>query len=269
MCRCLEVSRSSYYDWCHSSGAAHRIENEIISKQLKTIFAKSHNTYGTRRLKYTLAKAGYIVSRRRIARLMKMMDLRCKRKKRFRRTTDSKHQKAVSANILNRNFSVSQPDQYYVGDITYIPTQAGWLYLAVVIDLYSRKVVGWSMADNMRVKLVNDALMMAIWRRKPKPGLVWHTDRGVQYASERHREILQQHQIIQSMSRKGNCWDNAVAESFFHSLKTEVVHHIKFKTREEARRTIFEYIEVFYNPLRIHSTNNYLSPDEFELARFS
>lgn len=211
-----------------------------------------------------MAKEGFTVSRRRIGRLMRKMGLSCKAKRKFRVTTDSKHHHPVAENLLNREFLVSKPDTHYVGDITYIPTQSGWLYLAVVIDLFSRKVVGWSMADNMRAELVNNALLAAIWRRKPAQGLLWHTDRGSQYASDSHRQILSQHGITQSMSRKGNCWDNAVSESFFHTLKTELVHHEKFKTKEEAKQIIFEFIEVFYNRVRMHSANDYLSPEEFE-----
>ena len=166
--------------------------------------------------------------------------------------------------MLDRKFDVHLANHYWVGDITYVPTEEGWLYLATVIDLYSRKVIGWSMDSRMKADLVNNALLMAIWQRKPQSGLVWHTDRGSQYASDSHRSILTQHGITQSMSRRGDCWDNAVAESFFHSVKTELTHHHKFKTREEARHVIFEYIEVFYNRVRIHSANGYLSPVEYE-----
>ena len=151
-----------------------------------------------------------------------------------------------------------------MGDITYVATQEGWLYLAVVIDLFSRKVVGWSMDSRMKAKLVNDALLMALWKRKPAKGLIWHSDRGSQYASDSHRAILKEHDVVQSMSRKGNCWDNSVAESFFHTLKTELTHHCQFRTREEAKRAIFEYIEVFYNRERLHSANDYLSPVDYE-----
>ncbi len=166
--------------------------------------------------------------------------------------------------LLARQFTVNQPNQYWVGDITYIPTKKGWLYLATVIDLYSRQVVGWSMADHLKTKLVNDALTMAIWKRKPKKGLIWHSDRGSQYASEGHRLILKDYDIIQSMSKKGDCWDNAVAESFFSTLKTELTNHYQFNNHQEAKNVIFEYIEVFYNRIRIHSANNYLAPVEFE-----
>jgi transposase InsO family protein len=197
---------------------------------------------------------------------MRKQGLKCKTKRKFKVTTDSKHQLAISPNLLNRDFFSASPDKKYVGDITYIWTDEGWLYLATVIDLYSRRVVGWSMDKTMKSPLVNDALRMALWKRKPRRGLLWHTDRGSQYASDSHRELLQEHGIIQSMSRKGNCWDNSVAESFFHTLKTELTHHIRFKTREEAKQSIFEYIEIFYNRKRIHSSNDYLSPEEYEKA---
>ena len=160
---------------------------------------------------------------------------------------------------------MKEPNRVYVGDITYIWTRDGWLYLAVVIDLFSRKIVGWSMAERMQATLVNDALMMAVWARKPAKGLVWHTDRGSQYASNSHRTLLAQHGIVQSMSRKGNCWDNAVSESFFHTLKTELVHHENYQSRDDATKSVFEYIEVFYNRQRFHSKNGYLSPVAFEL----
>ena len=193
------------------------------------------------------------------------LGLKAKSKKRYKiNTTDSNHNLPIAPNILNRDFYASAPDEKYVGDITYIPTNEGWLYLATVIDLYSRKIVGWSMDDTMKTSLVNDALNMAIKNRKPPKGLIWHTDRGSQYASYLHKDLLEQNGIVQSMSRKGNCWDNAVAESFFHTLKTELVYHEIYETKAQANQSIFEYIEVFYNRQRMHSTNNYLSPVEFE-----
>ena len=195
---------------------------------------------------------------------MQTAQLVCKTKRRFRATTNSKHTLPITPNRLARQFEVNQPNQVYVGDITYIHTQEGWLYLAVVIDLYSRQIVGWSMAECMKTKLVNDALIMAIWKRKPAKGLLWHTDRGSQYAADSHRKLLKQHGIQQSISRKGNWWDNAVSESFFHTLKTECVNHEHYATREAARKSIFDYIEVFYNRQRLHSNNGYLSPVEFE-----
>jgi len=196
---------------------------------------------------------------------MKKLGFNCRNKRRFRvLTTNSNHNYAISPNRLQQDFYATNINQIYVGDITYIPTSEGWLYLATVIDLYSRKVVGWSMDAHMTTTLVNDALFMALKTRNPNRGLIWHTDRGSQYASDSHRELLKNYGIIQSMSRRGNCYDNAVAESFFHSLKTELTHHIKFETRSQANQSIFEYIEVFYNRQRLHSYNNYMSPVEFE-----
>lgn len=265
MCDVIQVGRSGYYHWLNASPSSRKYETEKIASLIRTIFTNSRYSYGTRRIKKALAKEGWIVSRRRIGKIMKKENLYYKTKRKFKVTTDSKHNLPVSPNLLNREFTVDQPNKYYVGDITYIWTEEGWLYLAVVIDLFSRQVVGWSMNKNMAAPLVNDALLMAIWKRKPENGLIWHTDRGSQYASDSHRILLKSHGIIQSMSRKGNCWDNAVSESFFHTLKVEVVHHRQFKTRAEAKIAIFEYIEVFYNRIRMHSANNYLSPMEFEM----
>ena len=179
-------------------------------------------------------------------------------------TTTSNHTLPVAPNYLQRDFYASTADEKYVGDITYVPTNEGWLYLAVVIDIYSRKVVGWSMNYSLKTSLVNDALLMAIKRRNPSKGLIYHTDRGSQYASYEHKNLLEKYGIVQSMSRKGDCWDNAVAESFFHSLKTELIHHEKFISRKQASEKIFEYIEIFYNRQRLHSSNGYMSPSEFE-----
>jgi transposase InsO family protein len=195
---------------------------------------------------------------------MKDLNLKVKIKRRYKNTTDSKHNLPIASNILNRDFYASNPNEKYVGDITYISTGEGWLYLATVIDLYSRKVVGWSMDDTMKVSLVNNALNMALKHRTPKNGLIWHTDRGSQYASYEHRDLLKQYGIIQSMSRKGNCWDNSVAESFFKSLKNELVYQTYFYTKKQAKLEIFKYIELFYNRVRSHSYLKGLSPVEFE-----
>ena len=265
MCRFLQVSRSAYYDWLHRMPTAGEKDDTDLTGILESVFKKSRATYGTRRLKAVLLDRDRTVSRRRIGRLMREAGLACKTKRKFKATTNSRHDQPIAPNHLDRQFTVSQPNQAYAGDITYIPTQEGWLYLAVVIDLYSRQVVGWSMAEHMRTKLVNDALSMAIWKRKPEKGLLWHTDRGSQYASESHRALLAQHGIRQSMSRKGNCWDNAVSESFFHTLKTELIHHQIYQTRSDAKQAVFEYIEVFYNRERLHSANGYLSPVDYEL----
>lgn len=262
MCRLLNVSRSCYYHWLN----VQKQEDTELNGVIKELFTKSRLTYGTRRIKKRLEQVyGLIISRRRIGRIMKKLSLQVLKKRRFRaQTTNSNHSYMTSPNRLQQDFYASAQDQIYVGDITYIPTSQGWLYLAVVIDLYSRKIVGWSMAENMTTSLVNNALFMALKTRRITPGLIWHTDRGSQYASDSHRELLSEYGILQSMSRRGNCYDNAVAESFFHSLKTELTHHIKFETRSQANEAIFEYIEVFYNRQRLHSSNNYLSPVDFE-----
>ncbi|MFT6346411.1 MAG: transposase InsO family protein [Myxococcota bacterium] len=240
------------------------IENQRLTKSIREVFVSNRHIYGTRRIAKILALDNILISRKRIGKLMASADLFCKTKRKFKVTTDSKHNKPIAPNLLARKFDVDSPDKYWVGDITYIRTGSGWIYLATVIDLYSRQVIGWSMANNMKAKLINDALTMAIWKRKPQKGLIWHSDRGSQYASDSHRAILKDHGVIQSMSRKGNCWDNAVAESFFHTLKTELTNHYQFKNQKEAKNSIFEYIEVFYNRIRIHSSNNYLAPVEFE-----
>ncbi len=265
MCRSFQVNKSSYYHWVKSGCIVKKVD-EKLNELIEIIFVQSRQTYGTRRIKDKLIQLyGLIVSRRRIKNIMQDLNLIVKMKRRFKvNTTDSNHNLPIAPNLLNRDFYTSLPNTKYVGDITYIPTNEGWLYLATVIDLYSRKIVGWSMDDNMRVTLVNDALKMALTRRKPPIGLIWHTDRGSQYASYEHKDLLQKHGIIQSMSRKGNCWDNAVAESFFHSLKTELIYHEIFETRAQANQKIFEYIEVFYNRQRMHSSNNNLSPVEYE-----
>lgn len=264
LCSLLSVSRSAYYAWTKAA-LSQRVQDDVELKTvITTTFTENRAIYGTRRMKAALATQGYQASRRRIARLMKEARLYCKSKQRFKATTDSKHDLPIAPNRLARQFEVKRPNQVYVGDITYIPTAEGWLYLAVVIDLYSRQVVGWSMANHMRTELVNDALLMAIWKRKPKKGLLWHTDRGSQYASDCHRKLLKQHSIKQSMSRKANCWDNAVSESFFHSLKTECVNHERYQIREQAKASLFDYSEVFYNRQRLHSNNGYLSPVAFE-----
>ena len=228
----MKVSRSGYYDWLDRPESSRSLENKELTKVIREIFNKSRNIYGTRRIADQLAKRDIFISRNRIVKLMALAGLSCKTTRKFKVTTDSKHNKPISPNLLNREFNVIKADTYWVGDITYIPTKNGWLYLATVIDLYSRQVIGWSMSNNMKAKLVNDALTMAIWKRKPKRGgLIWHTDRGSQYASESHRSILKDHDIIQSMSRKGDCWDNAVSESFFKTLKTELTNHYQFNNQ--------------------------------------
>ena len=264
MCKFMKVSRSGYYEWLSNPGCNRDKEDRELTCKIRAIFQEGRSNYGVRPIKRELFRQGIIISRRRIAILMNRAGLACKTKRKFKVTTDSRHNKQVAPNLLDRNFKVSNTNCYWVGDITYIPTKEGWLYLATVIDLFSRRIIGWSMNSNIKSELVNKALLMAIWQRKPPKGLIWHTDRGSQYCSDSHLKLIKQHGIIQSMSRKGNCWDNAVAESFFHTIKVELIYQSKFNTREEAKYAVFEYIEVFYNRIRMHSTNDYLSPTKYE-----
>jgi len=264
MCQIINVDKSSYYHWIKAGCVVNKKDTQL-NELIEAIFIQGRNNYGTRRIKDKLQELyGLIVSRKRISTVMKDLNLKVKMKRRYKNTTDSNHNLPISPNILNRDFYASNPDEKYVGDITYISTGEGWLYLATVIDLYSRKIVGWSMDDNMKVSLVNDALNMAISHRNPPKGLLWHTDRGSQYASYSHKDLLKKHEIVQSMSRKGNCWDNAVAESFFKTLKSDLVYKTYFYTKKQAQREIFEYIEFYYNRTRSHSYLGNLSPVRFE-----
>ena len=264
MCKVFEVNISSYYHWI-KSGCVIKKEDKQLNNLIEVIFIKGRKNYGTRRIQDKLKELyGLLVSRKRISSIMKSLGLRVNMKRRYKNTTDSNHSLPIAPNLLNRDFYASAPDTKYVGDITYISTGEGCLYLATVIDLYSRKIVGWSMDDTMKVSLINDALNMAIRHRKPPKGLLWHTDRGSQYASYSHKDLLQHHGIIQSMSRKGNCWDNAVAESFFKTLKSDLVYQTYFYTKVQAKREIFEYIEFHYNRERSHSYLGNVSPSRFE-----
>jgi putative transposase len=265
MCRFMGVSKSAYYGWLRRSPTAREKADAELTTIIQDIFTKNRATYGTRRIRHSLLRQNFSAGRRRIGRLMREADLICRTKRKFKATTNSNHGLPVADNLLDRQFTVHKPNQVYAGDITYIHTREGWLYFAVVIDLYSRQVVGWSMAEHMRAELVNDALLMALWKRKPETGLLWHSDRGSQYASDSHRQLLKHFGIRQSMSSRGDCWGNAVSESFFHTLKTELVHHRCYQTRAEAKQDIFEYIEVFYNRERLHSAINYWSPVDYEM----
>jgi putative transposase len=264
LCRTLEVSRSGYYEWLRRPPRAQVDADQQVRDKVQRYFVQGRGTYGTRRIKHLLAREGVQVSRRRIGRVLAQAGLRCKTRRQFKAPRVSEQAQTIAPNQLNREFTVHVPDTVYVGDITYLPTGEGWLYLAVVLDLCSRAVVGWSMADHMRTELVNQALAMAIGQRQPAAGLIMHTDRGSQYGADSYRQLLTQHGIEPSMSRTGNCWDNAVAESFFHTLKTELIYLEDFKTREQARTGVFEYIEVFYNRQRCHSANGYLAPLAYE-----
>jgi putative transposase len=264
MCRLLAVSRSGYYEWRSRPPCAQAEVDQMLQDKIRRYFAQGRGTYGTRRLKHLLAQEGLQVSRRRIGRILAQAGLRCKTRRKYKAPTTAGPAQTVAPNQLNREFTVHTPDKVYVGDITYLPTGEGWLYLAVVLDLCSRAVVGWSMADHRRAELVNQALSMAICQRRPAAGLIMHTDRGSQYGADSYRQLLAQHGMQPSMSRKGNCWDNAVAESFFHTLKTELIYLENFDTHEQAQTAVFEYVEVFYNRQRCHSANGYLAPLVYE-----
>ena len=266
MCQMLEVSQSAYYDWLKHPESAHSQEDKQFGEQVKKIHEQSRGIYGARRIREEMIENGESISRARVSRLMKEQGLESKCKRKFKATTNSKHNRPIAPNLLDRKFQLDQPDTVYAGDITYIQTDEGWLYLAVLIDLYSRAVVGWAMSERMTAQLANDALIMAIWKRRPSQGLMVHSDRGSQYASELYQKTLKDHVFICSMSRKANCWDNAPSESFFHTLKTELIHHRRYQNREEAKQEIFEYIEVFYNRQRRHSTIGYQTPLGYEKA---
>jgi transposase InsO family protein len=236
--------------------------------RISEVHRESGCIYGSPRVYRELLSRGERVCENTVARLMQMQRIRSIIAKKFVPcTTDSRHDFPVADNALGRNFNAEGPNQKWVADITYIETQEGWLYLAGVMDLYSRKIVGWSMSDNMRVDLVADALKMALDRRRPGPELLHHSDRGVQYASTDYQALLARHGCVCSMSRTANCYDNAVMESFWGTLKTELVYHTKYATRDEARQSLFKYIEVFYNRIRRHSSLDYVSPEAFEAAR--
>ncbi len=264
MCQLLEVSRSGYYEWLSHPPSTPADADQEVQDKIQRYFAQGRGTYGTRRIKYLLTQDGLRVSRRRIGRVLAQAGLRCKTRRTFKAPRVSEQAQTIAPNQLNREFTVQDLDTIYVGDITYLPTGEGWLYLAVVLDLCSRAVVGWSMANHMRAELVNQALAMALCQRQPAAGLLMHTDRGSQYGADSYRQLLTQHEIQPSMSRKRNCWDNAVAESFFHTLKTELVYLEDFDTHEYAQTAVFEYIEVFYNRQRCHSANGYLAPLAYE-----
>jgi putative transposase len=264
-CDVLGVSRSGYYAWRDRPGSARARRREELARKVKAVHERNRGVYGSPRVFRALKAGGESVCENTVAKVMAEHGIRAKSKKKFvPRTTDSRHEQPVAPNLLGRRFEAPAPDRKWAVDITYVPTDQGWLYLAGVIDLCSRKVVGWSMAGHMRTELVSDALGMALARRRPGAGLLHHSDRGVQYASEDYQYLLRSHGIECSMSGRGDCWDNAVMESFWGTLKTELVNHERYETREQARASVFEYIEVFYNRQRLHSSLGYVSPEQFE-----
>lgn len=265
MCRVLCVSRSGYYGWKKQPQSKRQKENEQLLMEIKESHKSSRGTYGSPRITEDLQANGTKCGENRVARLMKKNGIAGKAKKKFKATTNSKHSLPVAENLLNQDFTGKKPNAVWVSDITYVPTLEGWLYLVVILDLFSRQVVGWAMSDRLTSGFVVKALYQAIGRRRPPSGCIFHSDRGVQYASSDFRTALKAFGFIQSMSRKGNCYDNAVAESFFHTLKTEHVYEYRYETRAEARQSIFDYIEIFYNRQRRHSALGYRSPVLYEL----
>lgn len=265
MCRALDVSRSGYYAFKSRPKSQNRTDNEKLLIEINRVFWENNRNYGSPRIWDRLRNKELIhCSLNRVARLMRLSGIVAVQKNKFRVTTDSKHGYPVWPNVLNRNFVSDKPNAVWVSDITYIWTLEGWLYLAVVLDLFSRSVVGLAMDKTLEEELILDAMKQAILRRGPSKGLVFHSDRGSQYAGNNFKALLAQNEFVGSMSKKGDCWDNAVAESFFHTLKVELVNRTKFKTRDEAKRKIFEYAEMYYNRKRAHSTLGYLSPLEYE-----
>lgn len=265
MCSALEISISGYYAWRTRPQSQREQENQKLVEQIREIHAESRETYGSPRIHADLVDQGIKCNKKRVERLMRINGIRAKQHKRRRiQTTDSAHDLPVAPNVLNRQFEADAPNQKWVTDITYVPTDEGWLYLAVVLDLFSRRVVGWSMANTLCTLLVKNALLMAIAERRPGARLLHHSDRGSQYASDEYQTVLNDHQMVASMSRTGNYYDNAPMESFFGTLKCELIHHRHYRTRAEARQDIFEYIEVFYNRKRRHSSLGYLSPVQYE-----
>jgi putative transposase len=266
LCATLEVSPAGYYAWRGRPASDREQRRDALLVEIEAIHEEARGRYGSPRVHAELLARGHGCCVNTVARVRRQAGIRAKSARKFRHTTDSNHSRPVADNVLDRQFDPAAPNEAWVADITYVPTREGWLYLAVVEDLYSRMVVGWSMAATMTSRLVVDALEMAVQRRLPDAELVAHSDRGSQYASEHYQLLLGKHGITCSMSGVGQCWDNAPLESFFASLKKELVHHEDYATREEARASIFEYIEVFYNRQRRHSTLGYVSPAEYERA---
>lgn len=264
MCRALQVSRSGYYAWKTRPLSKRALFDKYLAEQIRQVHLASRQNYGTVKVWKTLKTKGISCGRHRVARLRRLNNIISRRRRRFKITTMSKNTEWIAPNRLNRCFSVTRPNKAWVGDVTFISTRKGWLYLAVLLDLYSRKVIGWSMSDRNDKQLVIDALNMAMVRRKPEPGLLHHTDRGSIYGSDDYRNRLMASGFIPSMSRKGDCWDNAVVESFFSTLKNELLYGQKFISKEQARAEIFKFVEIFYNRQRLHQSLNYITPEAAE-----
>jgi putative transposase len=265
MCRVLNVSRSGFFKWRNGQPSPRELENQGLLRKIEQVHLASRKSYGSPRVYRQLVALGHRVGRGRIERLMRQAGIRSRVKRRFRVTTDSRHKEPLAPDLVRRCFDVKEPNKVWTSDVTYLWTREGWLYLAVTLDLCSRRVVGWSMGEKLDAALVVRALEMACGRRHVKPGLIHHSDRGKEYASAPFRAALARRQMRQSMSRRANCWDNAVAESFFHTLKGELAE--SFSSRAEARRQVFEWLEVFYDRQRLHSSLGYVPPAVYEAKR--
>jgi putative transposase len=264
LCSVMQVSRRGYYDWLNRLPSAREVSNQCLLVEIKRVFYAHREVYGAPRVYRTLIEEGHYCGLNRVARLMQKAGLIPKTVKKFRAATDSRKSHRPAPNLLARDFSASRPNEKWVADVTYVPTREGWLLLAVVLDLFSRRVVGWSMSERLTSELAQQALLHAVEQRSPGEGLLVHSDRGKEYYANDYQVLLKDNGLVCSMSRLGNCYDNAAMESFFHSLKVEQVHHDDYRTRDEARSAIFEYIEIFYNRQRKHSTIGYQSPVAFE-----
>ena len=268
MCRVLDVSASGFYAWRQRPASQRSIENAQLLEKIRRVHLESRKTYGSPRIHRVLRDSGIECGRHRVSRLMRSARIVAQRMIRYRRISKTSHGRDVADNLVNRNFSVMSPNRVWASDMTYIWTGGGWLYLAVVLDLASRRVVGWAMDRRMTDQLTRNALAMALQQRRPEAGLIHHSDQGSQYASIGFQSMLKEHGIKCSMNRLGDCYDNAVVESFFKTLKAELVKEVRFKDREHGRLKLFEYIEVFYNRQRLHSTLDYKSPAQFEKQKF-
>jgi len=269
MCDVLKVSRPGFYAWLKRPESHRSLENRTLADKIRVIHKDNKEIYGSPRIHAELKDQGIKCSKNRVARIMRGVGIRSRIKRKFRATTDSRHSFPVAPNLLNQNFEVNKSNEVWVADITYIHTREGWLYLAVVMDLFSRRIIGWAMARHISRRLTLDALEMAISNRSDIKGVIHHSDRGSQYASADYQKVLKEHDIICSMSRKGNCYDNAVMESFFHSLKTEWVHRHRYLTRQQAKNSIFYYIEIYYNRKRRHSFLNHMNPHQYEVWKMA
>jgi len=264
MCQVLQVSRSGYYDWARRKESDRSQRDRTLLKEIRKVHEQTKEAYGATKTWRTLSQSGMVCGKHRVARLRQEAGIEARRKRKFRLAYKARNTAPAPANLLRWPFKADYPDQVWVTDVTFVPTRSGWLYLAVMIDLHTRLVVGWSMKDRPNQELVNEALMMAMEQRRPKPGLIHHSDQGVLYSSGSYLALLDKYGMLRSMSGKGNCYDNAVAESFFSSLKNELVHHCDFTTRDQARSEIFEYIELFYNRKRLHQSLNYQTPMKYK-----